>query len=369
MNNTRNSAIWLLLDSRHYGGIESHVLALAEGLSAAGQPVLVVLIRRYDKPAAIIAKLNAYHIGYAFLDDLVITGPQRQRTSRRQQSQGTARYRLHHSLLTLWRAIDQHAPKVIHAHGYKASILSKLARLRFAHQFKQLSCYHAGEPPKGVVKWYDRVDRYSAFLSDHSLCVSDAIANKLPCHARVVNNFIPMPRESHQAGLNSHKPNQVAFVGRLSHEKGPDRFVQLAKRFSHCPFHLYGTGEMQHQLNQDKPNNLTLHGFVNMQDHWHNIEILLITSRFEGLPMTAIEAMARGIVVLSLNVGAIQTLIKHQHNGFIAKDMHELATLFIHWQQLPTQRKLMLQQNAKKQVQQHFSTDAVVPSLIALYNH
>ncbi|GAM60045.1 glycosyltransferase sypH [Vibrio ishigakensis] len=64
-----------------------------------------------------------------------------------------------------------------------------------------------------------------------------------------------------------------------------------------------------------------------MSSVYPRLDLLLITSRYEGLPMTALEAMARGVPVASLDVGDISKLVKHNQNGFVVSDVEALATV------------------------------------------
>lgn len=343
--------IWLLIDSLAYGGIETHVLELADGLLGAGQAVRVVLVAKYAKPAAIIARLAKRNIPYSYLAKLSHEADDESGNTIGAQAR------------QLSRAIQLHRPAVIHAHGYKASILSKICKLKSRDKFKQLTTFHAGETPAGRVKWYDRVDRYSAFLSDRNLCVSKAIQRKVPSQSQLVNNFIRMPATQH-----STQAQQIAFVGRLSHEKAPDRFIGLAKQFPNCDFHLYGDGDMRQALEQSAPANVTLHGFqADMNNHWPHIALLVITSRFEGLPMSAIEAMAQGIPVLSLDVGALSTLISHAQNGWLAKDTTELNRYLTTWLNQSSAERTAMQAHAKQCVKARFSSEAVIPEMLACY--
>ncbi|GAL11046.1 glycosyltransferase SypH [Vibrio astriarenae] len=163
--------------------------------------------------------------------------------------------------------------KVIHAHGYKANLVSKLS----SGTTRQVSTFHSGETPKGLVRLYDIFDRFSAFLSAHNFTVSQAISDKIPTQTHVLNNFISVD------GLTSSQGKQVAFVGRLSHEKGPDLFISVAEQLPQITFHLYGDGPMMQSLGHDSPSNLVFHGFQSdMRKVWPEIGLLLITSRYEG---------------------------------------------------------------------------------------
>lgn len=50
-----------------------------------------------------------------------------------------------------------------------------------------------------------------------------------------------------------------------------------------------------------------------------NIDILLLMSISEGLPMSIIEAQSLGIPVITTDVGGIPEIITHESNGLIVK--------------------------------------------------
>lgn len=340
--------VWLLLDSLTFGGIETHVLELARGIAFYKVPLRVILVTRFNQPSAIIAKLEQHNIPYSYLHTLLNENN-------------------HHSLirqtLQLRKAIARFKPIAVHAHGYKASIVSKLAVKTTAQHTKQISTYHAGEIPKGKVRLYDWLDRYSAWLSDKSLCVSPEIQARLPVKGVFLNNFVSTQ------GYVQSDGKQIAFVGRLSVEKGPDRFLDLAEQHPDESFYLYGDGPMMEELRDRKVTNVEFLGFqTNMSQCWKNIGLLVISSRYEGLPMTALEAMARGIPVLTLNIGALDRLIDHGQNGWISDNKEELALFLDEWLNSTNSERDTLAENAKETIESHFSTEAVVPQILPLYS-
>ncbi|MEZ9900912.1 glycosyltransferase family 4 protein [Vibrio breoganii] len=345
---TNPQEVWLLLDSLTFGGIETHVLELARGIAFYKVPIRVLILTRFDEPSAIIAKLEKHNIPYSYLHTLLDDEN-------------------HHSLvkqtLQLRKAIAQLKPIAVHAHGYKASIVSKLAVKTTTEQTKQISTYHAGEVPKGKVRLYDWLDRYSSLLSDQSLCVSPEIQARLPVKSLFLNNFVSTENSKQSEG------KQIAFVGRLSVEKGPDRFLDLAEQHPDESFYLYGDGPLREGLQDRKVTNAEFLGFQkNMSQCWENIGLLVISSRYEGLPMTALEAMARGIPVLTLNIGALERLIDHGHNGWIADSTEELALLLDEWLNSTESERETLAENAKETIESQFSTEAVVPQILPLYS-
>ncbi|RTZ16806.1 glycosyltransferase [Vibrio aquaticus] len=337
MNSSSSNAVWLIIDSLTFGGIETHLLELAKGLKQFKTPVKVWILRQYSEPPLLLSKLQSANIDVDYLQ-----------TSKR------------HYLPTLISKIRQYSPAVVHAHGYKASLACKLARVITG--IRQVSTYHAGETPSGRVWLYDCLDRYSAFVSSASIAVSDKIANKLPVASQSFNNFID------SNGLANSKGNEIAFVGRLSHEKAPDRFVELARLNQELNFHIYGDGPMSSTLRSSAPTNLSFHGHqTNMDKVWQNVGILIICSRYEGLPMTAIEAMARGIIVISLDVGNLPKLIRHGQNGYMTHSMTALSDALNQYLASDVRHRTELKAQAVHAVNSAFSVSAVIPQLLALY--
>ncbi|MEZ8190971.1 glycosyltransferase family 4 protein [Vibrio sp. 1F279] len=347
--------IWLLIDSQTFGGIETHVLELAQGLISESaqysEAIRIVLLTKFNPEAIIVEKLNALSIPYSYLSDLA---------SYSADSSGN-------SATQLKRAAHYYEPRLIHAHGYKASLVSKLIKLPpRLNNTKQITTYHAGETPTGKVWLYDWLDRYSSFLSDQSLVVSEKIKAKVPSKTHQLNNFVKVP-----TGLTnspSSSPFHVGFVGRLSHEKAPDRFVALAKQFPDVRFELFGDGPEMDALAKSQPDNVTFHGHqTNMDDVWSQIDLLIIPSRFEGLPMAALEAMIRGIPVLATSVGNLPKLIEHQVNGYLANSEAELEQFLSLWISLSIEQRDFLRSNAIKTVKNQYSPQAVVPKLLKIY--
>ena len=353
--------IWLLIDSQTFGGIETHVLELAQGLiSESAQysdAVRIVLLTQFNPEAIIVEKLNTLNIAYSYLSDLALCCS---------DSSGN-------SAAQLKRAVQHYQPRLIHAHGYKASLVSKLIKLppRF-NNTKQITTYHAGETPTGKVWLYDWLDRYSSFLSDQSLVVSEKIKAKVPSKTHQLNNFVKVP--TGLTPLPSSSPFHVGFVGRLSHEKAPDRFVALAKQFPDVRFELFGDGPEMDVLAKSQPDNVTFHGHqTNMDDVWSQIDLLIIPSRFEGLPMAALEAMIRGIPVLATSVGNLPKLIVHQVNGYLANSESDSETALVleqhlsSWMSLTSEQRDSLKSNAIETVKDQYSAQAVVPQLLEIY--
>lgn len=326
--------IWLLVDSSKSGGIESHIHQLAKGLLDHGQQTQVVFLRDYG-----------YH-------------PLKQQL----QQDAIDTQTLSAGFMPLLKAIATQPPNIIHTHGYKAGIMGRLAAtlLRVA----VISTYHAGEVPKGKLAFYDKLDRLSAFLGKHIFAVSPQIAKRLPVQAEIFDNFV------NNAQITESEGTQIAFVGRVSHEKGPDRFIKLAQKLSEQQLYLYGDGPQLVSLQENLPSNLHALGQQDdMAKVWPKIGLLVIPSRYEGLPMAALEAMSRGIPVLAFRVGALDKLINHLRNGWLLApgDVNGLAQAIEQWLVMSETNKQQMRHAAKQTIATQFSSAVAIPKLISCY--
>ncbi|SHO55071.1 glycosyltransferase family 4 protein [Vibrio quintilis] len=340
MNLFQRNEIWLVLDSRIFGGIESHVLQLACGLKIH-RPVRIILLKTYPDSDEMAEKLRQHEIPFTILSE----------------------YFPHHkTAAALKQAIHRFRPAVVHAHGYKASLLCKLARRTSKESFRQISTFHAGEIPTGRVKWYDLLDRITAFMSDQSLAVSQLIQQRIPFRTEKVNNFV----DTEQLPLSDGK--QIAFVGRLSYEKGPDFLPEITRLLPETNIHCYGDGPMLSQLSCSGQHNLILHGHKSCMDtFWPDIGLLIICSRAEGLPMAALEAMGRGIPVAATAVGELPELIRHGENGYLVRQAQELVSCIQDWCHLSATERRQMQTQARETIVSHYSNLTMIPDMMKKY--
>ncbi|WP_420548182.1 glycosyltransferase family 4 protein [Curvivirga sp.] len=322
-----------LLDSRHTGGIESHVVELSRGLKQAGWQVIVVFMNNYGHHP-MKDKLQAQQIPFSSLD-------------------GTAK--------TLNKYISKMRPQLIHTHGYKAGILGRLVGL--FNSIRVVSTFHAGEDTKGKMAFYTSLDRLTAFLS-HPIAVSEKILAKLPKKAVHVNNFVSLPLVR-----TTRKGNVVAFVGRLSEEKGPDLFCELARNNPQLTFHMYGDGPMREALQQTYEKDVTFFGHVDISTYWQQIDLLCMPSRFEGLPMAALEAMAHGIPVLASDAGDLPKLIRNSKQGWIASidQLSSFSMRLDEWASMNQEKKEIMGHTARSKIETEYSCQAIIPQIEKIY--
>lgn len=326
--------IWLVVDSKKYGGIEAHILNLALLLKNQGTDVCVVFVNDHgDHPLS------------AYLDE-----------------RGIKIFKCHSGFVSVLRLAKKHCPQVMHSHGYKAGVITRLVG-RLLH-IPVVHTHHAGEKHKGKLALYMALDRWSAFLNQKNISVSRLIRKSLPCDSEVVNNFVSMPENRVCNG------GHIAFVGRLSDEKGPLDFLSLARCFVNEEFHLYGDGPMSKDLQSKAGDNCTFHGHVEMKHYWSNIDVLIISSKYEGLPLSALEAMAHGVPVIAYRVGGLPSLISNEEDGFLTVNntLISLAGRLVQWLFLDSKKKNVIRERAKARIGRDYSIESLTGRYCRIYS-
>ncbi len=361
--------IWLLLDSRGIGGIESHVAELAVGLLEAG-----------DRPRVLFLADHGPH-------------PLRQRLDR----EGVPWEALSGGLSGLLARCRTGRPRVLHTHGYKANILGRIAGT--LTRTPLVATYHAGERPGGLLAVYDLMDRWTSGLGAR-IAVSRPIQARMPFGATLIPNFVDVPIAPPQKGTSQKGTSQkgtsqkgtsqkgtsqkgssqmestqpgpaiVAFVGRMAPEKGPDHFCAIARDHPQASHVAFGDGPMRLNLQSQVGESVRFAGAVtNMAETWPQIGLLVISSRAEGLPLAALEAMANGVPVAAFALGGLPDLIEDDATGYLAApgDVAGLSERVGKWLALSTSERAAMALAAWRAVSARHGRPGGVAAVRALY--
>lgn len=166
----------------------------------------------------------------------------------------------------------------------------------------------------------------------------------------------------------------VGFVGRLSHEKGPDMFVQLAefvhRSYPQSHFVMVGDGPMRSEL-------LDAARKAGLKDHLHlpgsleqmhlvypAFDVLAQTSRVEGLPFSLLEGMACGLPVAAMDAGGVNEIVEVGTTGFLSAigDWAGLGRAVIRLIDDPTLRAKM-GAAARRRAEKHFDVNSMIIQL------
>ncbi len=106
----------------------------------------------------------------------------------------------------------------------------------------------------------------------------------------------------------------------------------------------------------------------NVEPYFEAMDIFMMSSSFEGLPIALLEAMSMECAIVSTDAGGIKEVVRNNQDGLIcSKDsLDDLKDLALELIADPVKLRLM-SSNARKRVQTSFSLRVMVDKLEKYY--
>ena len=143
-------------------------------------------------------------------------------------------------------------------------------------------------------------------------------------------NGIPLPATIKTLEPIPDKPLRVLYVGRDTEEKRVQLIAQVAKEIKavhQLPAEFVFMGEVAGVIPKELHGYCTLLG--NQTDEqkidaiYADADVLLMLSTTEGFPMAIMEAMAKGLTIVSTAVGEIPAHVVNGQNGFLLEEVED----------------------------------------------
>lgn len=240
--------------------------------------------------------------------------------------------------LTLMKAIIEFQPDILHCHGNKEVVMGALAGTLYAKPVVMTQHGFTNRSKKGKLYTYlgKQVCRWGRVKS--VICVSQSIKAIYQSTGVSEQKLVLMQNAisiSDQALPVNRDPETIVFVGRLSHEKGPDLFLRVMETLLRqgCTVRglLIGDGPLRTILEKSHVKLAPYVTFLGYQEQVSNYlksaSLLAITSRTEGIPLVMLEAMDLNVPVVAFRVGGVAEVLEHGKTGILCtpQDTNEMA--------------------------------------------
>lgn len=235
-------------------------------------------------------------------------------------------------------AIKKFKPNVIHGHDIKSSILASL----FSNKIKVISHIHANH--ENMRKFNLKTFLYSLTIKRYSKIIwvsqsaldSFFYLNKVKNKSIVLYNVI----DSNALFDNLEKDNNeydfdLVYVGRLNYQKNPERLIRIVDdvrcKIKNLKVAIVGDGDLKDNVkNIVKERNLNetvkFFGFMNNPYKvLYSSKLMIMTSRYEGTPMCALEAMTFGKPIIATITDGLADIIENDKTGFLSNSDSELV--------------------------------------------
>ncbi|MBQ3016481.1 MAG: glycosyltransferase [Clostridia bacterium] len=236
------------------------------------------------------------------------------------------------------RVIREQKPDIIHAHDMNASFIAACA----CGKIPLISHIHNNNFNSRRLSLKSIAYLFAAIKAKHIFWVSQSSYNGYSFHkflkkkSSVLYNIVNIEALYKKMETDENEYDyDVIYVGRLTYQKNPQRLMHIFHKIkSKCPdikIAVVGTGDLEaetkslcNELNLNP--NVEFMGFkTNPLKMLHDSKVMIMTSRWEGTPMCALEAMALGVPIVSTPTDGLCDLITDGENGYLSDDDDILA--------------------------------------------
>lgn len=193
-------------------------------------------------------------------------------------------------------------------------------------------------------------------------------ALKLSKNSYLINNGVDINKLPKLKEVNFDANNiKICTIGRISYQKNPELFNEIAKKFPNFEFTWIGDGDMKECL---KSTNISITGWKSKNEAlniMNDSNIFILTSLWEGLPIALLEAMYYKKVCIVSNCIGNRDVIKSNENGYSASNLEEFVSII---------KKIargdinvnFIKENANKDIIKNYNFDIVVEKYKEIYN-
>ncbi|QNQ83109.1 glycosyltransferase family 4 protein [Lactobacillus sp. PV037] len=189
---------------------------------------------------------------------------------------------------------------------------------------------------------------------------------KLTPNAVYVENGIEIEELDSIKDIPKNNEFTVFTLGRISEQKNPQMFNEVAKALPNIKFIWIGDGELREKL---KAPNITITGWVERKKALEiakSTDAFFLPSKWEGLPMSLLEAMYLKKYCIVSDIPGNNDVIKNNINGFIGSTKND----FINILKILLTNSLNCEEvrdKAYKQIINHYNTEVMKKEYIKIY--
>lgn len=356
-----------LISSEGYYGGENMLVALARALRARGFHCVVGVFHNRHQP------------------HLEIVGPARESGLEVEiiPCRGRADWE---AVRAIRRCMERRGIGLLHTHGYKADLYGLLAA---RGRGPVVATCHNWTGEGAALKVYGVLDRLALRFFDRVAAVSDPVAQRLRAAGVSAGRIRRIPNGIETARFRNTRPTLaeeigkgdcllVGMVARMVEEKGPDLLLRaaqsLASQFPKTLFALVGDGPARGEM-EALARELGIGERViftgarrDMPGVYASLDLCVLPSWNEGLPLSVLEAMAAGVPVVATRVGSLPEVILPESTGLLIEpgDSGGLSQALARLLADPELRA-RLARNARELVEERFSAARMAEEYIRVY--
>jgi glycosyltransferase involved in cell wall biosynthesis len=286
------------------------------------------------------------------------------------------------ALIRLIALIRRDKPCVVHAHTSKAGILGRVAA--WLTRTPVIFTAHTWSFDEGVPHLRKKIavpiERITAALGGKIITVADsntreALRHSITARQNLVRIWNGVPDSRLRASPGSGERVTLITVARMVPQKDHALLLRsLAGVTGNWCLQMVGDGPLQEDIRL-LAEKLELGGRLQFLGERKDIaellsqaDVFVLPSKWEGLPVSILEAMRAGLPVVATDVGGVRESVQEGVTGFLCK-IHDEEGLRDRIQTLITLPSLMSQmgREGRRRYEEHFRIETMVDKTVELY--
>ena len=236
----------------------------------------------------------------------------------------------------LKKEIESYSPDVIHTHRY-ILLYTFLARALSSVKAPIVHTVH-NEAKKELNFAYRKINNILFLISRcHPVALTSKIKETIideyfglkdvPVIMNGVNtdNIRPIKTDYNLSKGSFNILHIGRFAEAKNHEMIIDAFAKFRQTYTNSTLTFFGEGvkfeKIKEKVENDKLADCIIFKGVdgNVTSHFHEYDVFILPSLFEGMPITIVEAMAAGMPIIASNVGGIPDIMTNDKNGILIR--------------------------------------------------
>ena len=268
------------------------------------------------------------------------------------------------------RIASEIKPDIIHLHSSKAGALG-----RFAFNGKRVPLFYTPHGYSFLMQNSSEAKRkiYKGIeiICGKRKCTTISCSEgehieslKLNKQATYVNNGINMEnlqKLMDEVGSFDQHPFTVFTIVRICYQKNPTLFNQIALAMPNVRFLWIGDGDLRNELTAS---NITITGWKERKEalkYSVSGDVFVLTSLWEGLPISLLEAMYMKKVCVVSDVIGNNNVIHNGKNGYVCNTLEDYIVAI-------KERNPMLAEQAHKEIVNTYNTNVQAKKYAEIYN-
>ena len=354
--NLKEQNILFVSRSTQFGGTEKIIIEMCEVLISQANSITVCSFGNIDVPY-----LNKLGIKHYYIPDIENKSPKT----------------IALILRVISKIIETENITIIHSNHRMAAFYSQI--LSWKYKFISIATAHGIFFNKKVLTKF--CYRHTRLIACGDIVKKNLInvyrINK--DEITVIHNAIKIKETEHKPIADiSEKKILIGNIGRLSEEKGQIYFIlsipEIIKRHPDALFLIIGDGDDKEKL-KEVALTIGVYKYIRFLGYREDIiniisqlDIVVLTSLTEGLPLTPIEAFSQGTPMVATRVGGTVEIVHDGENGYLVKpksvlEIAERINKLIE----DNATYIRFSENAKKTYEKEYSFEVFKNRIISYY--